>query len=320
MVTIIKRVVSRYLAAGFSFQPDEVERVVVDAHRLLDEVSHLIEDFAQDEDFAEHLLAISKKNDNEALKAVDRKKFSDFSSKFWQSRNWFHDLAQKVPYLVLEVIKIDGSSPKLEKIHDFYKKPFRWAPKMDPYKEVSEKYLATLKVLQDQLKLLQEAVGRIGTKGLEPTRIGKFELFGGNSPKAIEVLKKATKDLTSIGLGSYCTGKVTLVDTSKLHGGSAAFYVKNTDEIYLSPEVSGNQDVRALCHEIAHRIHTQLHLRNKSQRLYEAIKEKGSWVTSYAKTNPEENFCEMISFAAIKELDAEESRDLLKATLPSLRI
>lgn len=316
---IIRRVATRYLNAGFSFQPDEVEKLQVDSNRLLGEIQQIIEDFGQDEDFAENILEAAKKNDNEALRAIDSKRFNDFSSEFWQTRSWFSKLAAKVPYLVLEVIKLEGASPKLEKIYAFYQKPFRWSYKMDPYKEVSEKYLSTLKLVRDHMKVLQESVSKIGTKGLEPIKVGKFELFGGDAPKALDVLKKATKALTSIGLGAFCYGKVTLVDTSKLHGGSAAFYLKNTDEVYLSPEVSGDQDVRALCHEIAHRVHTEKSLKHSSQRLYDAVKDKGSWVTSYAKTNPEENFCEMVSFAAIRKLD-EEGSVLLKAALPILKV
>lgn len=315
---ISQRVVYRYLQAGFSFQPDDVLKPA-DRYQLLNETQQIIEDFAKDKDFLESVLDAARSNDNGALKTIDSEKFSRIGSAFWQSRNWFFELAQRIPYLVLDVIKLEGTSPKLEKAFAFYQKPFRWAPKLNTYKEVPEKYLATLKLISSHLKLLQEAFAKVETKGLTPIKVDRFELFGGDSPKAVEVLKKCSKGLTSVGLGAYCTGKVTLVPASKLQRGAAAFYVKATDEIYLSPEVRGNQDVRVLCHEIAHRVYTDKSLKHSGQRLYDAVSDKGSWVSSYARTSPEENFCEMLSFAAIGELDAED-RALLKAALPSLKI
>ena len=57
--------------------------------------------------------------------------------------------------------------------------------------------------------------------------------------------------MKSLGLGEYCYGKVTVVDSSKFSSNSAAFYVKNTDEIYLSPDLQGQRTCGALCHELS---------------------------------------------------------------------
>lgn len=309
---------------GYSFQDDSVQMMDTDVGRLLAGFVQGVDDFAADEDFAKHLVAIFASNDNEAIRAIDIRKLSTFSSELWQTRNWYFRLAKVVPNLLLQLMKLGPKNLKeLEKAHKFWSKPFKFSPKsMSPSEEVAKKYLAVLKDLRKQLEACQEAAQ--GGSGMEPIKVGKFELYNGvgvdadQLKKAQDVLKDASKAMHNIGLGEYCYGPVTLVNSSKLHDQSAAFYVKNTDEIYLSPDVRAGEDVRALCHEVAHRVHTKRHLKAKAEELYRIVGQNGSWVTSYAKTNPEENFCEMVSFAAMRQLK-DPNQEPLKAVVPDIK-
>lgn len=311
---------------GFSFQDQTVQVVEADVEKLLGEFRRQVEDFAKDEGLAKHVLDIHKRNDNEAIRALDSKKVSTWSSKFWQSRDWHFGFMKVIPLLVMELVKLQPKNrPELEKIFKSWDKTFRWSPKgFNLHEEVAKKYLSVLKSLREQLEACQEAATEGKTKGLEPTLVGKFKLYDSlgvdesTKKTVIDTIEKATSSMKSIGLGDYCYGKVTIVDSSKFSSKSAAFYVQNTDEIYLSPNLHG-EDVRALCHELAHRAHTKLNLSTKSRELYDVVKDRGTWVTGYAKTNPEENFCEMVSFAAVKRLP-EESKELLAVALPKIKL
>jgi hypothetical protein len=310
---------------GYSFQDGTSTTVQVDVPRMLEEFRRRLDEFAQNEDLARHIVDVEKRGDLKALSAVDDREVSTMSSRFWQSRDWFYDLQKIVPFLLLELLKhAPLNAAKLEKALPFWGKPFRWSPKgANPWLEVSKKYLSVLEGLRDQLELVQGAAAHAEKQGVEPQTVGKFKLFDSfGDPKlvetAVDVLKKASRAMDGIGLGSYCYGNVTLVNSSKIQSHSAAFYVKNTDEIYLSPNLRG-QDVRAVCHEIGHRVHTKLHLSSRSKTLYESVKERSLWVTPYAKTDPEENFCEMLSFAAIRDI-SDDAKDLLRPALPGVKL
>lgn len=311
--------------AGFSFQDESVKKIDVTASAFLTQFQDQINGFAKDEDFAEHVLDCSKRRDQESLNAVDRSRWSTFSSDFWQSRDWWFGLQKVVPFLILELLKAQPSNnDKLAKASKFWIKPFRWSYKSDPYLEVSEKYLSVLKTLREQLAECQKAAASIGSEGLKSEVVGKFELFDslglddGAKAKVVNTLKQATKAMTAVGLGPYCYGKVTILNSAKFSSGSAAFYVANTDETYVSPEMSG-QDVRAVCHEITHRVYHKLNLSSKATTLYKVCKDSSLWVTSYAKTNAEENLCELVSFAAVGRLP-KEAEDPLRAAVPKIKL
>jgi hypothetical protein len=306
---------------GFDFLDQTPRQVVVDVTAMLEAMRARIEAFAQWEDLARYVVDTAK-GPPEAWRAIDRNRLSDMSSELWQKRNWWFDLAKIVPFLNLELMK---HAPKnlaaLEKSQKFWERPFRWNHKGDPV-EGSRKYPSVLAELRKQLAAIQEAAARVSTSGVEPEIVGKFELYdalGDQQTKnsVATTLQKVTRAMTTLGLGAYCYGKVTIVNSTKLHGHSSAFYVKNTDELYVG-DMKG-QDVRAVCHEIGHRIHTKLNLRSKTKSLYETVQERGIWVSNYAKTDDEENFCEMLSFAAIKDLP-DESKDLLKTVVPKIKL
>lgn len=306
---------------GFDFLDPTPRHVTVDIPSMLEAMRTRIETFAQWEDLAQYVVDTAK-GPPEAWRAIDGKRLSDMSSELWQRRDWWFDLAKIVPFLNLELMK---HAPKnlaaLEKLQKFWAKPFRWASKGDQV-EVSKKYLSVLAELRKQLEALQKAAAHASVSGIEPMAVGKFELYDAlgdeRTKKAVAaVLQKASRAMTTLGLGAHCHGKVTIVNSSKLHGHSSAFYVKNTDEIYVG-DMKG-QDVRAVCHEIGHRIHTKLNLRSKTQSLYETVRERGTWVSNYAKTNDEENFCEMLSFAAIGDLP-DEGKDLLRTVVPKIKL
>lgn len=299
--------------------------LVVEVPAMLERFRQLVDAFAQHEGLAEHVIDIEEKRNYEAIRALDRGEMSHITGRFWQSRDWFFALQEFVPHLLLELAK---TAPRnrgvLEKSLKFWAKPFRWSPKSaNPDAESAKKYLSVVTELRKQLRAAQEAAAHAKTNGKTPRAVGKFDLFDSLGDEstvetATDVLRKATKAMTAIGLGAYCYGPVTLVESSNVIRHSAAFYVKNTDEIFLSPDLEG-QDVRALCHEIAHRVHTKLGLSHKSRELYEAVRERGEWASNYAKTDAEENFCEMVSFAAIKKLP-DSGKDLLRGALHNIKL
>jgi hypothetical protein len=309
--------------AGFTFQDPEIKKVEVQASAFLSQFQDQVNAFAKDEDFAESVLAASK--DNAMLQAIDHKRWSSFSSAFWQSRDWWFNLQKIVPFLVLELLKFQpANNDKLAKIQQFWVKPFRWSYKMDPYGETSAKYLSVLKTLRDQLTECQKAAAKMGTEGVSPIIVGKFELYdslgldSGSKQKVVDTIKQGTRSMTSLGLGSYCYGKVTILDSAKFASRSSAFYVANTDEMYVSPEMKG-QEVRAFCHEVTHRVFHKLNLSSRAASLYDICSDRGLWVTPYAKTNAEENLCEMVSFAAVGKLP-KEADDLLRVAVPKIKL
>jgi hypothetical protein len=301
--------------AGFSFQDPQVEKVQVTVEAYLERFRALLDEFAEQEKLALQILSAS----NEELNSLDSKQISTWSSNFWQTRNWHFGLTKVVPLLVLELIKFQPANIQdLFKASKFYAKPFKWSPD-GTWETLAKKYLTVLKDLRGQLKACQKAASGIGTQEAKPTVVGKFELFSTVGEEALAkaetVLKQATSAMTRIGLGKYCYGKVVVVPTSKLTSRSSAFYVKNTDEIFLSPDVRGGEDIMALCHEVAHRVHETLHLKTHAAILYADTRNQDAWVTAYAKTSPEENFCEMVAFAALGRLSA-ESKVLLEKNVP----
>lgn len=311
--------------AGFSFQPDQIAKVDVDVKKYLADFQQVVDKFAENEQFARHVLTASKANDHDALEALDRDRISLWSSDFWQTKKWYWALYRVVPPLVLELAKYEPTSKPLLKAYTFFTKTWKWSPKsMNRWEETATKYLSVLKDLRTYLTAAQAAAASVGKAEVQSLSVGKFDIYDGMGAgakvldKAQGVLRDATTAMSRIGLGEFCYGKVTVVESAKFHAGSAAFYVANTDEIYLSPDIGG-QDVRATCHEIAHRVYFKLNLRHQSEELYESVKERGLWVTGYAKTNASENFCEMVSFAAIGKL-TEDARPLLESVTRQIRV
>ncbi len=316
---------TRPIASGFSFQQPLDQTVTVEIEKYLTLFQEAVEDFGKDESFATHVLEAAKSGNNEAIRAIDSKKFSHFSSAFWQTKKWFWSLQKVVPNLVLELTKYEPASKPLQKAYTFFAKPWKWSPKgLDPYSEVPTKYLSVLKDLRVALAAAQKAAAEAGKSGLRPVKVGRFELYDGMGAgegaikNAQRVLTEATSSMGRIGLDEFCYGKVTIVQSSSFAAKSAAFYVTNTDEIFISPDI-GSQDVRAMCHEVAHRVYFKLNLRSQAQELYDAVKDRGVWVTGYAKTDALENFAEMVSFAAVGKL-TEEAKPLLQATTRKIRV
>jgi len=309
----------------FNFQDETPVEVDPDVELLLEKFQDELDNFAEHEDLAEHLVDIYTRNDNEKIRALDHGKIQSWTSDFWQMRTWFGSLEKVVPYLIQELAKYQPKNmAALAKHHKFWFKRWRWSPKSyNPQLETAKKYLSVLKDLRKQLADCQEAARQ--RVDLQSESVGKFELYDSlglsdaQKKPVITTLKAAAKALAKIGLKEFCYGKVTIVDSSKLVHGTAAFYSRNTDEVFLSPDLKGS-DVRVLCHEIAHRVHTKLRLKSRTQILYQQVKNLGVWVTSYAKTSPEENFCEMVSFAAMGKLSDEESKNQLQAITPKLKL
>jgi hypothetical protein len=195
---------------------------------------------------------------------------------------------------------------------------------MSPDEENAKKYLSVLKELRGQLKTLQEAAKHLRGGKPKGTQVGSFTLYDslgssdGTLRSAEAVLKTAGQRMTHLGLGEYCYGPVILTDSGSFEANASAFYVRATDEIFMSPNL-GAHDVRAFCHEVAHRVYVKLHLDARAEDLYQTVRDKNLWVTGYARTSAEENFCEMVSFAAIGDLP-EESRGLLHGCLSSLKL
>jgi hypothetical protein len=313
-------------SAGFSFQDDSVRKVDVNVSTFLDRFRDEVDVFAKNEAYAEHVLEAAKSRNNDALRALDAKQWNAFSGGFWQSRDWWFRLSEVVPFLIAELLKYQPKN--LEKLSKAFKswtgKPWRWSPSGDTFQTVPEKYLSVLKSLRDQLAECQKAAANVGSEGVASVSVGKFELYDSlgvedsTKAKVIAALKQATKAMTTLGLGTYCYGKVTIVESFRLASRSAAFYSPNTDEMYVSPEMSG-QEVRAVCHEIMHRVSHKLNLSQRAKTLYDFCSDHGLWVTPYAKTNAEENLCEMVSFAAIGKLP-KEGEDSLRLAVPKIKL
>ena len=102
---------------GFSFQDQTVQVVEADVEKLLGEFREQLDAFAKNEVLAKHLVDIYKRNDNEAIRAVDHKMVSNWSSAFWQGRDWHFGLMKVVPLLVMELIKLQPKNrTDLEKV------------------------------------------------------------------------------------------------------------------------------------------------------------------------------------------------------------
>jgi len=306
---------------GFNFQDDAVHPVDTDVVRLLAAFREHLEVFAKDRDFAQHI--VDAPFPSEEYRAIDWNRWSSISSKFWQTRDWFFELSKVVPVLILEVMKRQPKNQvALEKDMKFWAKPFRFNFKGDQVATAAA-YLSTIKKLEGQLKDCQEAAR--SNPNVEAVKIGKFLLHDSigidevRMQKAIAAIKSATRAMASIGLGEYCAGNITIVNSSKLISRSAAFYQANTDDIFISPDIQGADDVRALCHEIGHRVHFKLHLKHQLTTLYEAVRDAGAWVTPYAKTDERENFSEMVAFAAIGKLD-DQWKSALQATTNKIKL
>lgn len=110
---------------GFSFQDDIITQVDSDVDRLLASFRERLEAFAKDADFAQHIIDVPFPS--EEYRAIDWKRWSNVSSAFWQSRDWFFALEKIVPVLLLELMKRQPKNqPSLEKAMKFWTKPFRF--------------------------------------------------------------------------------------------------------------------------------------------------------------------------------------------------
>ena len=318
-----------YVVSSYSFQDLDPQGVKVEIKKYLADLKQVVDDFAEEESFARHILEAAEKNDNETLRAVDRTKFSRWSHAFSQSRDWFWKLQKIIPHLVLEITQ-HQPSPKtmkvMQKAYTFCAKPWKWNPKgLDPYAEIPAKYLAVLKDLRAFLSAFQEAASRIGDSKARSISVGQFELFDSlgvdeaTMERVVQTLKEAESRMKQIGLGEYCYGKVTIVKSSNFERGSAAFYNSNTDEVYVTPDLGGGYDLIALCHELGHRVYFKLSLRHQAEELYQSVRERGIWVTNYAKTNANENFAEMVAYAAVGKL-TDEAKPLLQSVTRQIRV
>ena len=322
----------RAFLAGFSFQDDSVTPMEVNIQDLLAKFNQLVEDFAKDEDVLRHYLDMPSEDLLQRRAQDEYVKEHGLAMKRWSfsagsGGNWFWELKKVVPPLVLELLKHTPKNGKaLEKVLTFHTKKWSWKPDFisDQTKQFADKYFPTLKTLRANLQACQDAVASIGSNEAVAIKVGKFELYDGLGvdEKVVGEVKAslvaATKAMSRIGLGAYCYGKVTIVNPQALKSGTAAFYAQATDELYVGIH-AGHENVRVVCHELAHRVLVKLNLKSRAQELYAVIKSRNTWVTNYAKTDPVENFAEMVSFAALGKLP-EDSTEALKLALPKAKL
>jgi hypothetical protein len=73
--------------------------------------------------------------------------------------------------------------------------------------------------------------------------------------RAAEVVEKAEKALTAHGLGKVCYGDVLISKTVNRTKNIAAFYIVNSDEMFVRANTPEDWDtVKTVCHELAHRL------------------------------------------------------------------
>lgn len=102
--------------------------------------------------------------------------------------------------------------------------------------------------------------------------------------KAIKSVEVSAKMMQGIGLSKVCYGDVLISNTLTSRTSVAAFYVINSDEMFVRANVSPDHDtVRFICHELAHRWEHKFGSgkRNAIVQLYATLNTKAMFETDY---------------------------------------
>jgi hypothetical protein len=134
--------------------------------------------------------------------------------------------------------------------------------------EELEAYLKLCSELHKQVANSQAAIAK-GKLHADPEiaaktkiKVGSFTLIntGGFDDeiiaKSADVVEKVEKAMRGIGQGKVCYGDILISKTIHNKRTVAAFYVINSDEMFIRANVPSNWDtIRIICHELAHRLY-----------------------------------------------------------------
>lgn len=163
-----------------------------------------------------------------------------------------------------------------------------------------------------------------------PAKVGSFSLvnIGGFGHQRVqdvsEVLLEAERRLSLKGLSKVCYGEAFL-SNDLLKPNVIAFYLPARDEMFLRGDLrhSAEEQVKTVIHELAHRLHDRFlkHRDFDVTTLYHwvaqgARKGESPFITPYAKTNPSENFAEMVSAWCFDLLPSSQESRLLSLVAP----
>ena len=136
-----------------------------------------------------------------------------------------------------------------------------WAPRNA---EAVVAYNKLLSTYREQVALVTDIVENAKPHAeAEDTKVkaGPFTLVntGNFPPKTMEAIKeaveKATKALTSVGLGKVCYGDILVTNRITSKATIAAFYMIASDEMFVRADVKATYSVvHTICHELAHRL------------------------------------------------------------------
>jgi len=150
--------------------------------------------------------------------------------------------------------------------------------------EYLEAYLKLCSMIRKQVTDAQLAIVK-GKLHADPEiaaqhskRVGSFNLIntGGFKDevmeKAAEVVSKAEKAMQGVGLGKVCYGDILISKTISNKRNIAAFYVVNSDEMFVRANTPTDWDTaRVICHELAHRLQFKF-LTSKAQEINEVYR------------------------------------------------
>ncbi len=173
--------------------------------------------------------------------------------------------------------------------------------------EILASYLKTCAELQKQLANAEAAVVK-GVLHSDPAQAAKTKFAAGpfmvvntggfdddTMKKAVEIVLKAEKAMTSAGLGKCCYGDALVSNRLQKKGNVAAFYLPSSDEFFVRADLPDDSNtIQYVCHELAHRLdHKFLH--NK----------KSAMITLYAQLRREDEEREDIPVSAYPRVGEE---------------
>lgn len=169
-----------------------------------------------------------------------------------------------------------------------WRKEVRWPPvswKIDSHRAWIERFESLLKTAQRHAQVAATAIKEGKTHDEEGSttqvKAGSFTLvntagFDTDIMRNVaEVVEDAERKVRAAGFGQVCYGNVIVAN--KLSGKTAvqAFYVNDSDEMFVRADKDSSDDkVRAVIHELGHRLHHVFHKNktDKIERLYRTTK------------------------------------------------
>ena len=186
--------------------------------------------------------------------------------------------------LFLSALSTYQMVPKHRKILEDAAKTFgksRIVVRKGKERESYEALLRTWRLYFDTVKFVVEQGVSHAEEGDTVWKAGPFELVntGGFPDKVMQEAKRvaelSAQHLTSRGLSRVCYGKIQVTNTVHKSTRVLAFYMRNTDELFIRANLKGKQGpaVTSLTHELGHRLHRRF-LKSKDreiQNIYQTL-------------------------------------------------